>query len=109
MIYAGTAREVEAKRVAFLRKWRLRCQEVADSLWEAGDKLFTFLRFPTEQGKSIRTTNAIERLHEAFKRRIKTQWMPPSAEKDMRGSVCPACAGGRHAKAADHPPITEIS
>jgi transposase-like protein len=63
MIYAGTAREVEAKRVAFLRKWRLRCKDVADSLREAGDKLFTFQRFPTEQWKSIRTTNAIERLH----------------------------------------------
>jgi transposase-like protein len=80
MIYANTAQEVEAKRKAFLRKWRLRCRPVADSLEEAGEKLFTFLRFPPEQWKSIRTTNAIERLHEEFKRRIKTQCLLPCAE-----------------------------
>ena len=64
MIYAETAKEVEAKRKAFLRKWRLRCRPVADSLEEAGEKLFTFLRFPSDQWKSIRTTNAIERLRQ---------------------------------------------
>ena len=80
MIYAKTVKEVEAKRNAFLRKWRLRCRPVADSLEEAGDKLFTFLRFPSDQWKSIRTTNAIERLHEEFKRRIKTQCLLPCAE-----------------------------
>ncbi len=52
---------------------------VATSLEEAGEKLFTFLRFPDDQWKSIRTTNAIERLHEEFKRRIKTQCMLRSA------------------------------
>jgi hypothetical protein len=35
---------------------------------EAGDKLFTFTRFPKSQWKSIRTSNANERLHEEFKR-----------------------------------------
>jgi transposase-like protein len=35
---------------------------------------------PQEQWKSARTTNAIERLHEEFKRRIKTQTVLPSAE-----------------------------
>jgi putative transposase len=80
MIYAETAKEVDAKRKAFLRKWRLRCPPVATSLEEAGEKLFTYLRFPNDQWKSIRTTNAIERLHEEFKRRIKTQCMLPCAE-----------------------------
>ena len=80
MIYAKTAAAVDAKRKAFLRKWRLKCRAVADSLDEAGEKLFTFLRFPAEQWRSIRTTNAIERLHEEFKRRIKTQCMLPCAE-----------------------------
>lgn len=80
MIYAKTAKEVAARRKAFLRKWRLRCKPVADSLEEAGEKLFTFLRFPPEQWRSIRTSNAIERLHEEFKRRIKTQCMLPCAE-----------------------------
>jgi putative transposase len=80
MIYAKTTKEVEQKRKAFLRKWRLKCRAVADSLEEAGDRLFTFLRFPENQWRSIRTTNAVERLHEEFKRRIKTQCMLPCAE-----------------------------
>jgi putative transposase len=80
MIYAGTKQEIEAKRKAFIRKWRLKCKAAADSLEEAGDKLFTFTRFPESQWKSIRTSNAIERLHEEFKRRIKTQTVLPSAE-----------------------------
>jgi len=80
MIYAATRQEIEARRKAFIRKWRLKCRAVADSLEEAGDRLFTFTRFPPDQWRSIRTTNAIERLHEEFKRRIKTQTVLPSAE-----------------------------
>jgi len=80
MIYAETAKEAQARRRAFLRKWRLRCPAVATSLEEAGDRLFAFLRLPPSQWKSARTTNAIERLHEEFKRRIKTQTVLPSAE-----------------------------
>jgi len=80
MIYAATPQEVEARRKAFIRKWRLKCRAVADSLEEAGDRLFTFTRFPLSQWKSIRTSNAIERLHEEFKRRIKTQTILPCAE-----------------------------
>jgi len=80
MIYAETAKEVQTRRKAFLRKWRLRCPAVAASLEEAGDRLFAFLRLAPSQWKSARTTNAIERLHEEFKRRIKTQTVLPSAE-----------------------------
>jgi putative transposase len=80
MIYAETAKEIEARRKAFLRKWRLKCRAVADSLEEAGEALFAFTRLPSSQWKSARTTNAIERLHEEFKRRIKTQTVLPSAE-----------------------------
>jgi transposase-like protein len=80
MIYAETAQEIEARRRAFLRKWRLKCRAVADSLEEAGEALFAFTRLPPSQWKSARTTNAIERLHEEFKRRIKTQTVLPSAE-----------------------------
>ena len=61
MIYAQTKQEIEAKRKAFTRKRRLKHKAVADSLEEAGDKLFTFTRFPPSQWKSIRTSNAIER------------------------------------------------
>lgn len=80
MIYAATPALVQAKRKAFLRKWKLKCRAVADSLEEAGENLFTYLRYPPTQWKSIRTTNAIERLHEEFKRRIKTQCVLPCAD-----------------------------
>ncbi len=80
MVYAATPQEVEARRKAFLRKWRLKCRAVADSLEEAGERLFSFTRLPPSQWKSARTTNAVERLHEEFKRRIKTQTVLPSAE-----------------------------
>jgi transposase-like protein len=79
MIYAGTKQEADAKRKAFIRKWRLKCPAAA-SLEEAGNKLFSFTRVPKSQWKSIRTSNAIERLHEEFKRRIKTQTVLPSVE-----------------------------
>src|SRR5438034_1756 len=80
MIYAATSTEIAARRKAFLRKWRLKCKPVADSLEEAGDRLFTFTRLSPSQWRSARTTNAIERLHEEFKRRIKTQTVLPSAD-----------------------------
>ena len=80
MIYAATRQEIEARRKAFIRKWRLKHRAVADSLEEAGDRLFTFTRLPPSQWRSARTTNAIERLHEEFKRRIKTQTVLPSAD-----------------------------
>ncbi len=53
---------------------------MADSLEEAGDRLFTFTRLPPSQWNSARTANAIERLYEEFKRRIKTKTALPSAE-----------------------------
>ena len=80
MIYAEIAKEVQARRKAFLRRWRLRCPAVAASLDEAGDYLFAFSRLPPSQRKSARTTNAIERLHKEFKHCIKTQTVLPSAE-----------------------------
>ena len=80
MIYAETAQEVARRRRAFLRKWRLKCRAVADSLEEAGDRLFTFTRLPPLQWKAARTTNAIERLNEEFRRRIKTQTVLPATE-----------------------------
>jgi transposase-like protein len=80
MIYAETTAEAMRRRRLFLAKWRLKCRAVADSLEEAGERLFTFTRLHPGQWKSARTTNAIERLHEEFKRRIKTQTVLPSAE-----------------------------
>jgi putative transposase len=80
MIYAATREEIGTRRKAFIRKWRLKHRAVADSLEEAGDRLFTFAQLPPSQWRSVRTTNAIERLHEEFKRRIKTQTVLPSAD-----------------------------
>ena len=42
MIYAATPEEIEARRKAFIRKWRLKHRVVVDSLEEAGDRLFAF-------------------------------------------------------------------
>jgi len=80
LIYAATCEEIATRRKAFIRKWRLKHRAVADSLEEAGERLFTFTRLPPSQWRSVRTTNAIERLHEEFKRRIKTQTVLPSAD-----------------------------
>jgi putative transposase len=80
MIYADTPEDIARRRKAFIRKWMLKHSPVAKSLEEAGDRLFTFTRLPPSQWKSARTTNAIERLHGEFKRRIKTQTVLPSAD-----------------------------
>ena len=49
MIYAATVEEVSVRRKAFILKWKLKCTAVADSLEEAGDRLFTFTRLPSDQ------------------------------------------------------------
>jgi transposase-like protein len=78
MIYAETVAAVEQARTRFTKKWQLRCPAVVDSLKEAGDELFTFLCFPSSQWKALRTTNALERINEEFRRRTKTQASLPS-------------------------------
>jgi transposase-like protein len=83
MIASEDMEEASALRTEFLSKWRVKCPKVAASLEEAGEELFTYLRFPAAQHKSLRTTNAIERLNEEFRRRVKVQGTQPSAE-----SVC---------------------
>jgi putative transposase len=80
MIDAATRDAVETARVAFVRKWKLRCKAVLTSLEEAGDDLFTFLRYPISQWKSLRTTNALERINGEFRRRTKTQASLPSED-----------------------------
>jgi putative transposase len=80
MIYALSRETVEQARVAFQRKWKLRCKAVSASFEEAGDELFTFTAFPASQWKALRTTNALERINEEFRRRTKTQASLPSEE-----------------------------
>jgi transposase-like protein len=43
-------------------------------------RLLTFFRFPKAQWKTLRTTNVIERLHEEFRRRVKTQGSLPGED-----------------------------
>ena len=57
-----------------------RHRAVACCLEEAGDCLFTFTRPPPSQWRSATTTNAINRLHEEFKRWIETPTVLPSAD-----------------------------
>src|SRR6202790_161113 len=45
-----------------------------------GDELFTFTAFPISQWKALRTTNALERINDEFRRRTKTQASLPSEE-----------------------------
>ena len=80
MIYADTVSAVEHERARFTKKWQLRCPAVVESLKEAGDELFTFLRFPPSQWKALRTTNALERINEEFRRRTKTQASLPGQD-----------------------------
>jgi transposase-like protein len=80
MIYGETVAAVEQARARFTKKWHLRCPAVVESLKEAGDELFTFLRFPRSQWKALRTTNALERINEEFRRRTKTQASLPSQD-----------------------------
>lgn len=80
MIYAETRTLVEQARTRFVKKWRLRCPAVVECLEEAGDDLFTFLRFPKAQWKALRTTNALERINSEFRRRTKTQASLPGQE-----------------------------
>ena len=80
MVYADSREAVEQERARFLRKWRLRCKAVISSFEEAGEELFTFLQFPQSQWKALRTTNALERINEEFRRRTKTQASLPDED-----------------------------
>jgi transposase-like protein len=80
MIYGDTVTAIEHARVRFTKKWQLRCPPVVESLKEAGEELFTFLCFPRSQWKALRTSNALERINEEFRRRTKTQASLPGQD-----------------------------
>jgi len=80
MIDAETATQVDDARKRFVRKWKLQCPAVVECFDEAGDELFTFLRFPRAQWRPLRTTNALEGINEEFGRRTKTQASLPSQD-----------------------------
>ena len=65
-LYAANTDTARAAYAAFECTWAKRCPGVMMSLREGGDELLTFFTFPKAQWKTLRTTNAIERLHEDF-------------------------------------------
>jgi putative transposase len=80
IVQAASADAGRVAYTAFERKWAKRCPGVARSLQEGGGELLTFFTFPKTQWKTLRTTNAIERLNEEFRRRVKTQGALPTED-----------------------------
>jgi putative transposase len=80
IVYATNVDAARTAYTAFERTWAKRCPGVVTSLREGGDELLTFFTFPKVQWKTLRTTNTIERLHEEFRRRVKTQGSLPSED-----------------------------
>jgi transposase-like protein len=78
IVYAANADAARTAYTVFERTWARRCPGVVTSLREGGDELLTFFGFPKAQWKTLRTTNTIERLHEEFCRRVKTQGSLPT-------------------------------
>ena len=68
----------------FRRVWRGRADNVVRSLEEAGAELLSYYAFPRSQWRCLRTTNAIERLHGEFRRRVKSQAAHPHEETVLR-------------------------
>src|SRR5262245_15198435 len=80
IVYATSADGARAAYATFERTWAKRCPGVVTSLREGGNELLTFYGFPKAQWKTLRTTNTIERLHEEFRRRVKTQGSLPNED-----------------------------
>jgi transposase-like protein len=80
IVYAANTDTARIAYTAFERTWANRCPGVVTSLREGADELLTFFRFPKAQWKTLRTTNTIERLHEEFRRRVKTQGSLPNED-----------------------------
>jgi len=93
IVYAANADEAHAAYTAFERTWAKRCPGVVARLREGGDELLTFFSFPKVQWKTLRTTNTIERLHEEFRRRVKTQGSLPSEEAALTLLFSPVVSG----------------
>jgi putative transposase len=91
IVYADSLEQANKGYRDFVSKWKKLAPKVVVSLEEAGEELLTFYRFPKSQWKSLRTTNAIERLNGEFRRRVKTQSSLPdahAAERLLFGLIC---------------------
>lgn len=84
IVYAESVEQANKAYREFVSKWKKLVPKVVASLEEAGEELLTFYGFPKSQWKSLRTTNAIERLNGEFRRRVKTQSSLPDARTAER-------------------------
>jgi putative transposase len=84
IVYAESVEQAKKAYREFVSKWKKLAPKVVVSLEEAGEELLTFYRFANSQWKSLRTTNAIERLNGEFRRRVKTQSSLPDAHTAER-------------------------
>lgn len=84
IVYAESLEQANKAQRDFISKWKKLAPKVVVSLEEAGEELLTFYRFPKSQWKTLRTTNAIERLNGEFRRRVKTQSSLPDARTAER-------------------------
>lgn len=78
IINADDIETAKAAYAAFMRKWSRKAESVARSLEDAGTDLLSFMSFPKEQWRSLKTTNIVERLNLEFRRRTKTQGVFPT-------------------------------
>lgn len=84
IVYAESLEQAKKAYRDFTSKWKKLAPKVVVSLEEPGEELLTFYRFPKSQWKSLRTTNAIERLNGEFCRPVKTQSALPDARAAER-------------------------
>lgn len=84
IVYAESVEQAKKAYREFVSKWKKLAPKVVVSLEEAGEELLTFYRFANSHWKSLRTTNAIERLNGEFRRRVKTQSSLPDARTAER-------------------------
>ena len=83
IVYAASTEVARAAWTMFERTWGKRCPGIVKSLQEGSAELLTFFSFPKAQWKTLRTTNAIERLNEEFRRRVKTQGALPTEDSAL--------------------------
>ena len=86
IVYAADEASAERAWDRFESQWEKSCPGVVKSLREGGKELLTFYRYPESMWKMLRTTNAIERLNEEFRRRVKTQGSFPNVDAGVK--VC---------------------
>lgn len=72
IFYAGSVQKSRENYNSFINKYQDEFPSATKCLSNVIDECLTFYNFPEEQWRSIRTTNAIERVNKEFKRRTKS-------------------------------------